>query len=77
MIYSPTPDYELMKADFDTEYTEMKKEENRHILSYIVKSHLADNNSNHLKIYTDGSVVENEQAGAGFVIPEFKTEGFT
>ena len=77
MIYSPTPDYELMKADFDTEYTEMKKEENRHILSYIVKSHLADN-SNHLKIYTDGSVVENEQAGAGFVISEFKTEeGFT
>ena len=56
----------------------MKKEENRHILSYIVKSHLADNNSNHLKIYTDGSVVENEQAGAGFVISEFKTEeGFT
>ena len=27
-----------------------------------------------MKIYTDGSVLENEQAGAGFVIPEFKTE---
>ena len=25
-------------------------------------------------MYTDGSVLENEQAGAGFVIPEFKTE---
>ena len=77
MIYSPTPDWELMKVDFDTEYSEMKKEENRHILPYIVKSHLADS-SNHLKIYTDGSVVENEEAGAGFVIPEFTTEeGFT
>ena len=62
-----------MKVDFDTEYSEMKKEENRHILPYIVKSHLADS-SNHLKIYTDGSVVENEEAGAGFVIPESKTE---
>ena len=27
-----------------------------------------------MKIYTDRSVLENEQAGAGFVIPEFKTE---
>ena len=29
-----------MKTNFDTEYTEMNKEENPHILSYIVKSHL-------------------------------------
>ena len=27
-----------------------------------------------MKVYTDGSVLENEQAGAGFVIPDFKTE---
>ena len=27
-----------------------------------------------LKIYTDGSVLENEQSGAEFVIPEFKTK---
>ena len=53
MICSPTPGWELMKADFDIEYTEMKKEENPHTLSYMVKSHLADNYSNHLKIYTD------------------------
>ena len=43
MIYSPTPDWELMKADFDIQYTEIKKEENTHSLLYIVKSHLADN----------------------------------
>ena len=71
---TPTPDWELMKTNFDTEYTEMNKEENPHILSYIVKSHLTQNYSNHLKIYTDGSALENEQAGAEFVIPEFKTK---
>ena len=32
MIYSPTPDWEPMKADFDIDYIEMKKEENPHIL---------------------------------------------
>ena len=51
----------------------MKKEENPHILSQRVKSHLSDY-SNHLKIYAYGSVLENEQADAGFVIPETKTE---
>ena len=62
-----------MKADFAIEYTGMKKEENPHVLSQRVKSHLVDY-SNHLKIYAYGSVLENEQAGAGFVIPETKTE---
>ena len=73
MICSPTPDWELLKADFDIEYTDMNKEENPIFLSYIVKSHLTHNYSNHFKIYTDGSVLENEQAGAEFVIPEIKT----
>ena len=75
MIYSPTPEWELMKADFDKEHTEMKKEDNPHILSYIVISHFPDTCSNRLKMYTDGSVLKNE-AGAGFVIPEFKTEKY-
>ena len=35
MIYSPTPEWEPMKADFDKEHTEMKKEDNPHILIYI------------------------------------------
>ena len=74
MIYAPAPDWELAKADFDTEYTEMKKEGNPHILSQIVKSHLADNYSNQLKTFTYGAVLENEQAGATFVIPEFTSE---
>ena len=53
----------------------MKKEENPHILSYnYSKITSCCQYSNHEKIYTNGSVLENEQAGAGFVIPESKTE---
>ena len=62
MSYSPIPALELMEAAFDSDYTEMKKEENLHILSYVIKYHIADNYSNHLKLFTDGSVSENEQA---------------
>ena len=72
--YSPVSAWELMKADFDVDYTKRKKEENINILSYSVKSHFADNYLNHFHIFTHGSVLENEQAGAGFLIPEFKTE---
>ena len=53
---------------------ETNKEENPHILSYLVQSHIANNYSNHLKVFTDGSVLENEQACPGFVIPEIKTD---
>ena len=34
IVCSPTPDWELMKAGLDTEYTKMKKEENPNILMY-------------------------------------------
>ena len=80
MTYSATPDWEVMKADFDIDYTVMKKQENPHILSYLIKHHIADIYSNHLNIHTDGSVLQNEAADAFFlffvvvVIPEFKTE---
>ena len=68
MTYSQTPAWELMKADhLDTYYTEMKKKENPHILLYLAKSHIADNYSNHLKIHTDGSVLQNEAANAFFL----------
>ena len=61
MSYSQTPAWELMKADhLDTDYTEMKKEEHPHILLYLAKSHIADNYSDHLKMFTDGSLLEND-----------------
>ena len=48
MSFSPLPAWELMKADYDINYTDTKKKkkkkrENPHILSYLVKSHIADN----------------------------------
>ena len=67
MTYSATPDWEVKKADFDIDYTVMKKQENPHILSYLVKHHIADNYSNHLKIHIDGSVLQNEAADAFFL----------
>ena len=63
-----------MKADFDIEYTDMNKEENPHFLSYIVNHILHTTIQIIWKFYTDRSVLENEQAGTEFVIPEFKTK---
>ena len=79
MSFSPLPAWELMKADYDINYTDTKKKkkkkrENPHILSYLVKSHIADNYSNHLKILKDGSVLGNQQAGAGFDNRDFNTK---
>ena len=52
----------------------MNKNENPDILSYLVKFHTADNYSDHLKLFTEGSVIKNDQASTGIVLPEFKTE---
>ena len=56
-----------MKADFDISYTKIKKEENSYTLSYLVKFHIGDKYSNNLKMVTDGSALQNVQAGAGFI----------
>ena len=33
-----------------------------------------DNYQNHIKIFTDGSVLDSLESGAGFVIPELKVQ---
>ena len=62
-----------MKAHFDIDHTEIKKEDIRTphqiILQSLVKSQVADDNLNHLKHFTGGSVLENEQAGALGLLP--------
>ena len=65
MTYSPTPAWELVKAHFDIDYTEMKKE-NPYVLSYLVKSYIVDSYSKHLKFFTDVSILENDEARAWF-----------
>ena len=66
MTYSATPDWEVKKADFDIDYNVMKKQENPHILSCLVKHHITDNYSDHLKIHIDGSLLQNETVDAFF-----------
>ena len=43
MSYSPTPAWEMMKTNFDINYTGIKKGENLHILLCLVKYDIADN----------------------------------
>ena len=71
---SPIPSWELRKPVFDIDHTDLTKNENINILSVSVKSHLETNYANHLKVFTDGSVIENRRAGAAFVIPALKVE---
>ena len=39
-----------------------------------VRAYIQDNYCNHLKMYTDGSLLDNDQAGSAFVIPALKIE---
>ena len=71
---SPIPNWELQKPTFDINYVDLQKNENQNLLSVLVKSHLETNYINHLKIFTDGSVLDNKQSGAAFVIPELRVE---
>ena len=66
---NPVPPWERIKATFDINHTDVLKNEQYHILSYSVKMHVQKNYPNHLKVYTDGSLLDNQQSGSAFVIP--------
>jgi ribonuclease HI len=66
---SPVPTWELIKADFDIDYTTIKKDTQPHVLAALAKSRLFDKYPQHLKIYTDGSVTDGNNAGSAFIIP--------
>ena len=61
-------------AVFDTDYTDLKKSESTNILAIQVREHLNNKYQNHIKIFTDGSVLDSLDSGAGFVIPELKVQ---
>ena len=63
------PQWEHINAKFDTDCTDLKKGESTNILTIEVREHLIDNYQNHIKIFTDGSVLDSLDSGAGFVIP--------
>lgn len=67
----PIPSWELKRASFDCDYISMKKSENPNIVSALAQEHLGSKYSNHLQVYTDGSVIDGI-AGSGYVIPALK-----
>ena len=68
------PPWEHLRAHFDTNYTDLTKNDNPNLLVNIVKEHLDTNYGYDLKIFTDGSVLETNDCGCGFVIPDLRIE---
>ena len=48
----------------------------KNVLTIEVREHLINNYQNHIKIFTDGSVLDSLDSGAGFVIPELKVQKY-
>ena len=69
-VSSEMPQWEHINAKFDTDYTDLKKRESTNILAIQISEHLNNKYQNHIKIFTDGSVQDSLDSGAGFVIPE-------
>ena len=70
------PQWEHINAKFDTDYTDLKKSESTNILAIQVREHLNNKYQNHIKIFTDGSVLDSLDSRAGFVIPELSAKIF-
>ena len=70
------PQKEHINAKFDANYTDLKKSESTNILAIQVREHLNNKYQNHIKIFTDGSVLDSLDSGAGFVIPDLKAQKY-
>ena len=68
------PQWEHINAKFDIDYTDLKKNESTNSLAIQVREHLNNKYQNHIKSFTDGSVLDSLDSGAGFVIPELKVQ---
>ena len=74
--YMPIPLRETPKLFFDIYYMKLKKDENTNITASIAKSHIHELYQNHLTIFIDGSVLDDNNVGAAFVIHTLKVERF-
>ena len=68
------PQWEHINTKFDTDYTDLKKSESTNILAIQLREHLNNKYKNHIKIFTDSSVLNSLDSGAGFVIPDLKVQ---
>ena len=50
------PPWEHKSANFDIDYTDIKKDEDPNLLNFEVRSHLEQHYHNHLKIFTSDSL---------------------
>ena len=66
--------WEHINARFDTDYTDLKKSESTNILTSEVREHLINNYQNHIKIFTDVSILDSLDSRVGFVIPDLKMQ---
>ena len=55
-------------------HIDLKKGESTSILTIEVREHLNNNYQNHIKIFTDGSILDSLDSGEGFDIPELKVQ---
>jgi ribonuclease HI len=63
------PPWEHLNASFDINYSSHNKEEETNVLISEVKEHLDVYYPFHLKIFTDGSLLDSGESGSGFTIP--------
>ena len=68
----PLPPWLLERAnDVQVGMGNLRKEDNPLEVQYLANEILEKSYKNFLKIYTDGSVLDDGAAGAAFVVPEF------
>ena len=69
LVYSPIPTWEVNQAEYDYEYTDITKNDDPLKLTTICRERLNTKYQHYLQVYTDGSVSDKKEAGAGFTIP--------
>ena len=74
-IYASSPGI-TSNAKSDTDYTDLKKSGSTNILAIEVREHVNNNYQKHIKIFTDDSVLDSLDSGAGFVIPDLKVQKY-
>ena len=67
----PYPPWLLERAHVEVDMEGLMKDQNPLVLAVTARLCLEEKYQHHLKIFTDGSVMEDVAAGAAFVIPEF------
>ena len=68
------PSWTHFKANFDIDDCDMNKSLQPHVMKTLVQEKLLNIYNDHIKIFTDGSRLDNGNAGAAFVIPSLKIQ---